>query len=1163
MFNENGMLNTEKRTSRYLSSDTDDTESYVLDENNRENVLINDKHDTFTKFGTYSMKREFDFNIGVSDNIGNKKYHENINEGDEINKNQYGQILFTFASGKKVPTPSKESIDIVKSKFGFNVDTGNKGNDGHNKNINEVDKLNKNQSGQILFTFASGRKAPTPSEECIDRMKRKFGFEIEVSDNKNDENHEDVAEEKKTNKNQSGQILFTFASGRKAPTPSEESINRLKHKFGFDFNVGNDNYGHHNNISKEDELNRTDKTKQKNQHMNYENIPMFSSLEPGRGVKSSIVDLNTCTSEKGNSSISSKEHNQRTSTGTKNHRIDHHLPDNSSPLYNKAETNMFNIKRMKKENTCSTVQREYLDSPIVITSMNPNSNYQNLFNIDDSDIVNLSDERYLDKMPLTDRILFVPDDLKDYRFSNGKGFQEIYEEILRSFPNYTFPSVTWLKNQYKWIIWKNMYLGFSCSEEKPCLAYEYIKKELLYRVNLEDCLCKRSCLKLIFECDGPANTFIVLIVSNIKGKMLELTDGWYSILAEVDEQISNHIEEGLIYPGKKLCIMNAKMNIETAFDPLEGYLKKNMILNSNSVRSAIWSQPVGYQKEKAFPVSIASVVGGCGVIPEVNIIVTRKFPILFKEKHSKPGSNYVIRNLDNLMKIEERKEAEMREEIEKNHELWMNEILDNNLKEVSSNDLKIIIKSEDKELLLREFDTKKREMLEREYYEFYESIERQFRERCRMVERESKIEYTCFFTFNGVDLTMNSHTEFEMTIWNASYEFYDLLKEGVCVKLYNVDVSEKKNYKLYTSSVPEFEIVNKNMDFTKFLYQRSNYLESLLELERKIDFCHCFGSLFNITGFIIEVVDNGLYIGDGSSTCVKVEFSDDTIKKFERKEKSKISFRNLSYLDFNSSNGLFRFKFVESTIVEKNVSIVHENKLNRIILLSDFGHYKERVDLYKNNSCFDYDQSVIEFINNSNQIQIVSLDSFSQISICRLNDIVLACFDTPFQTDQQCKNYIRQKLTLPGLNLLIKLSNGISNVYALIENNMTNEFLNVIVNSFSNVCKTQLLMHIKRLFDGSSDQSSIRLKVINQLDVDISNIPKMLGLILERFYIYYDDNHSLVYEVCCKDGYLPFTYTEWSNFVVYISNVFITVEFCVKLDMISKFLVRVLLIREI
>jgi ASC-1-like (ASCH) protein len=166
---------------------------------------------------------------------------------------------------------------------------------------------------------------------------------------------------------------------------------------------------------------------------------------------------------------------------------------------------------------------------------------------------------------------------------------------------------------------------------------------------------------------------------------LELTDGWYSIGAQVDKELASLLAAGWkgkqhqslqqqpqlskdanhftssnssnrgIQIGDKLCIQNAKFNATgpyTGMSPLDAAVnaldssdrsQPTLLITKNSTRRAKWDSKLGFQKIAKFPVSLASLTKGGGEIGFITLRVVRVYPIQFMEK-LKGSGNQVVRD---------------------------------------------------------------------------------------------------------------------------------------------------------------------------------------------------------------------------------------------------------------------------------------------------------------------------------------------------------------------------------------------------------------------------------------------------------------------------------------------------------------------------------------
>ena len=208
--------------------------------------------------------------------------------------------------------------------------------------------------------------------------------------------------------------------------------------------------------------------------------------------------------------------------------------------------------------------------------------------------------------------------------------------------------IEWVENHFRWIVWKlaSMDRTFPNDSSFPFLTPEKVLGQLVYRYNVEYCMGKRSCLKQIAEKDVPPGHYIVLVVAsldicessdtNSDSKIIELSDGWYSMKAKLDEPLTRYVEWKKIKEGQKLKIIGANFteNFEAA-PPLELPGNACLKLSVNGVKKAKWDAMLGFQyRQKPFKTSFKSIQAEGGNIPYIRAIVKRVYPIKYFEKQN-------------------------------------------------------------------------------------------------------------------------------------------------------------------------------------------------------------------------------------------------------------------------------------------------------------------------------------------------------------------------------------------------------------------------------------------------------------------------------------------------------------------------------------------------
>ncbi|XP_019862481.1 PREDICTED: breast cancer type 2 susceptibility protein homolog [Amphimedon queenslandica] len=211
-------------------------------------------------------------------------------------------------------------------------------------------------------------------------------------------------------------------------------------------------------------------------------------------------------------------------------------------------------------------------------------------------------------------------------------------------------SKDWFTNHYKWIVWKLATMEI-CFPEKwagRCLTVDWCLLQLKYRYDIEIDQAKRSIIHKICEGDDTPTRHMILCVchmtqetnaSNEVAYSLELTDGWYSIPAKLDRPLSSFAARGLICVGGKLAVFGAELSgDQTNGHPLEVSKSKLLLLNANSVRRAHWSARLGllpHPVPPSFP--LQSIIPARGIIPAIEVIIARCYPLLYVERGSSDG----------------------------------------------------------------------------------------------------------------------------------------------------------------------------------------------------------------------------------------------------------------------------------------------------------------------------------------------------------------------------------------------------------------------------------------------------------------------------------------------------------------------------------------------
>ncbi|KAI9209402.1 BRCA2, oligonucleotide/oligosaccharide-binding, domain 1-domain-containing protein [Polychytrium aggregatum] len=258
----------------------------------------------------------------------------------------------------------------------------------------------------------------------------------------------------------------------------------------------------------------------------------------------------------------------------------------------------------------------------------------------------------------------LPDDIlrmnsvlsKTHKFVSCSGesldAEAITQELIKRGCQASLLTTDWVMNHYRSIVWK-----LACMvRQSPRLQQSYwniemVVSQLLYRYQREVNMAHRSALKLAVERDHPASAHMVLCVSRASPELtpgrhlgldeIELTDGWYFIMAKLDQCLAKALRDKKIFTGLKLHVQNAKL-IGAGTDILNTDGAVSLQLNANSVRRAAWDAKLGLQRQRLFVSGLASLSADGGSAGCVDVVVCRVYPILYLDKSI--GGRNIIRN---------------------------------------------------------------------------------------------------------------------------------------------------------------------------------------------------------------------------------------------------------------------------------------------------------------------------------------------------------------------------------------------------------------------------------------------------------------------------------------------------------------------------------------
>nr|XP_012320951.1 breast cancer type 2 susceptibility protein isoform X2 [Aotus nancymaae] len=253
--------------------------------------------------------------------------------------------------------------------------------------------------------------------------------------------------------------------------------------------------------------------------------------------------------------------------------------------------------------------------------------------------------------------------------NDGKAGKEEFYRALCDTPGVDPKLISriWVYNHYRWIIWKLAAMEFAFPKEfaNRCLSPERVLLQLKYRYDMEIDKSRRSAIKKIMERDDTAAKTLVLCVSDIislsanisetssnktsssdtqKVSIIELTDGWYAIKAQLDPPLLAVLKNGRLTVGQKIILHGAELvGSPDACTPLEAPESLMLKISANSTRPARWYTKLGFFPDpRPFPLPLSSLFSDGGNVGCVDVIIQRAYPIQWMEKTS--SGLYIFRN---------------------------------------------------------------------------------------------------------------------------------------------------------------------------------------------------------------------------------------------------------------------------------------------------------------------------------------------------------------------------------------------------------------------------------------------------------------------------------------------------------------------------------------
>lgn len=121
-----------------------------------------------------------------------------------------------------------------------------------------------------------------------------------------------------------------------------------------------------------------------------------------------------------------------------------------------------------------------------------------------------------------------------------------------------------------------------------------------------------------------------------------MSDGWYQVPARIDTRMEKAIKMKKLKIGSKLSICGAQiLGDKEGISPLSNDGNTMLSISANGCLPARWDQKLGYHPQKYLMRSIPTIFDDGGIVTALDIVVCRKFPILYSE--TLPSGAVIIR----------------------------------------------------------------------------------------------------------------------------------------------------------------------------------------------------------------------------------------------------------------------------------------------------------------------------------------------------------------------------------------------------------------------------------------------------------------------------------------------------------------------------------------
>ncbi|KAJ8902377.1 hypothetical protein NDN08_006784 [Rhodosorus marinus] len=199
-------------------------------------------------------------------------------------------------------------------------------------------------------------------------------------------------------------------------------------------------------------------------------------------------------------------------------------------------------------------------------------------------------------------------------------------------------SASWASNCFAQFVQKLLFIEAlqrtdGRDDESKRLSLKCVFLEFAQRIEREWNQASAPPLLKILRRDSIAGGPVVLVVRRILGdcRRLELSDGWYNAIAELDDDLAELVRFRRVKVGHKLFITGAAIEQIDATEE-EALSASILKLQYNCVRRAKPETTLGFRRAPAIADNLRFVRATGGPVPFVRVVVVRLFPNRFIEQ---------------------------------------------------------------------------------------------------------------------------------------------------------------------------------------------------------------------------------------------------------------------------------------------------------------------------------------------------------------------------------------------------------------------------------------------------------------------------------------------------------------------------------------------------